>query len=78
MPIDFSALGRALERLQIAERKARIAKDGETLTNSLGEAVPVSYVVAKRTSADSEFTAALADAQRILADVGAVASLERP
>lgn len=78
MPIDFVALGRALEQLQIAERKARIAKSGETLTNSLGEAVPVTYVVAKQTSADTEFAVALADAQRILADVGADASLERP
>ena len=71
MPINFRALGRALERLQIAERKARIAKSGETLVNALGEAVPVTYVVAKQASADSEFATALANAQAILADTKA-------
>lgn len=71
MPINFLALGRALERLQIAERRARISKSGETLVNALGEAVPVTYAAAKQTDADAEFSAALANAQTILGDTKA-------
>lgn len=78
MPIDWPALGRALERLQIAERKKLVTADGETLRNALDESVPVTYADGKKLAAMAEFNQAHAQAQAVLANVNANPQKEAP